>query len=125
MNAGELLRLVGLKRIICLGVMAAGVLMVGCVPRLFFLGSLLVIIGLVSGYFVRKPLSQKPPSLPFRKRAALQLGALAVLAIGVAVSFQFPENSKAGFWSSAVVIWIGIGIVVWLVVRRGKSRESH
>jgi protein-S-isoprenylcysteine O-methyltransferase Ste14 len=104
--------------------MLAGLLIVGCLPRSFPLGELLIIIGLVSIYFFRRPLSQEVTPLPLRKRAAIQLIALGVLAIAVTASLQFPENSSLRFWSGTMIVWIAIGFVFWLLVRRRKSAKN-
>jgi protein-S-isoprenylcysteine O-methyltransferase Ste14 len=114
----------GLRRIICLLVALVGLLMVVYFPRLSLLGNLLVIIGTVLTLLLRKRLQQKFPSPPLRRIVAIQLIALGVLAIAVAVSMQFPENSSLGFWSGALVIWGGIGVAFWLVVRRGRRRSA-
>jgi hypothetical protein len=114
----------GQKRIICLLVALVGLLMMVYFPRLSLLGNLLVIIGTVLTLLLRKPHQQKYPSVPLRKRVAIQLIALGVLIIAIAVSMELPENSSLGFWSSALVICSGIGVAFWLVLRPGRGRGA-
>ena len=124
MELGELLRYIGLKRTIYLLVALVGLLMMGCSPRLFLLGNLLVIIGTVLSLLSNKTRPKKYPTAPLRSKITIGLIPLGALAIAVMVSMQFPENSSLGFWGGALVVWGAIGVAFWFVLRRGKQRRA-